>query len=145
MKAFIVLFVVLLMPLKALSSESAWKYNDDLRAFVSTDMVGKNIQAMVPVHKDGGMKFGIFLPYDQCYVKESYSEPFGDLYVLGNYEEFRLQCLGPKKAVAFPNDGAISDGIIESLKTNGNVCLIVDQDNKMCFSGAGINDLKPRT
>lgn len=142
MKALIVLFVVLFMPLKALSSEGVWKYNEKRRAFLSTDLVGNNVQAMVRLFKDGDMRFGLFLPYDQCFVSEGFPEPFGELYVLGGYQEFKLQCLGARQAVVFPSDNTVSDGIIDSLKTNGNVCLIVDEDNKMCFSGEGIKDLK---
>lgn len=138
----ILTILLTLFTTQLIAKENVWTYDSATKAFLSYDIVGQQVQAMVKLYKNGDMRFGIYLPYDQCFVSEKYPEPFGSLYVLDNYEEFKLQCLGVKRAVVFPSDNNVSDGIIDTLKTNGNVCLIVSDANKMCFLGEGINNLK---
>lgn len=140
MKKLILIMALLSSPLFA----SEWTKNDELGAYTSPDIVNGNLNAMIKTYGDGGLRFGLFLPYDKCYVAESYPEPFAELFVLGDYHEFKLQCIGKSKAVVYPNDD-VGNQIIETLIKHDNVCIILNDGKdtiKMCFSGDGVNEIK---
>lgn len=117
-----------------------WIFDDELKAYTSTDVVHGGAVGMLRINKEKEL-FGLFLPYDQCFVKEGYSEPLGQILVLGGYQDFRLQCLGKSKAVVYPQDEYVTTSIISSLIDNGNICLTVEE-TKICFSGNGVKELR---
>lgn len=143
MKKLLLLAALLTSPLMA--SETDWFKNEELNAFTSVDIVSGNITAMVKPRNNGTVGFGLFLPYDKCYVAESYSEPFTRLIVVGGYHNFKMQCLGKNKAVVFADDESVNEQIIDSLINDGNVCLTIEDGSesvKMCFSGKGVKEIK---
>lgn len=113
-------------------------------SFQSFDIVNNVLTAMVKPMGNGVLNFGIYLPYDGCYVDEEYSEPFGQMLVLGQPQDFRLQCLGKKKSIIFANDPDVTKGIVDTLLKNGNICMTPEgaDSSKMCFSGSGLNKIK---
>lgn len=142
MKKLLLLAALLSAPVVA--SETDWVKNEELNAFTSVDIVSGNITAMIKPRSNGTLGFGLFLPYEKCYVAESYSEPFGSLIVVGAYQDFKLQCLDKNKAVIFP-DESVTSMIIDALIDNGNVCVTLDATGeamKMCFSGKGVKEIK---
>ncbi|MGD8172158.1 hypothetical protein ACQEXU_10890 [Vibrio sp. TRT 21S02] len=118
-----------------------WSFDQDFNAYTSTEIVHKKMTGMLKIGSDKTLKFGMFLPYDQCYVSEGYSEPLGKILVLGQYQDFRLQCIGESQAVVFANEINVSDAIIRSMVKDGNICLTIEE-NKFCFSGNGVKELK---
>ncbi|WP_233007172.1 hypothetical protein [Rheinheimera faecalis] len=138
------MLIAALVSLPLMASESDWSRTDEPNVYTSSDIVNGKLNAMIKTYKDGSVRFALYLPYEKCYVAESYSEPFGSLMVLGVHHDFRLQCLGKNQAVVYPND-AVNGQIIDALIKDGNVCLTVDGTDdsvKMCFSGKGVRELK---
>ncbi|MEJ6520626.1 hypothetical protein PQI64_12790 [Shewanella bicestrii] len=142
MKKLLLLAALLSAPLMA--SETDWVKTDDPRVFTSLDIVSGKLTAMIKTYSNG-VRFGLFLPYEKCYVAESYSEPFTRLIVVGGYHNFKMQCLGKNKAVVFADDESVNEQIIDSLINDGNVCLTIEDGSesvKMCFSGKGVKEIK---
>ena len=142
MKKLILLMALISSPLMA--SESDWVKSEEANVYTSLDIVSGKLSAMIKTYKEGVLRFGLFLPYEKCYVAESYTEPFARLIVVGGYHDFKLQCLGKNKAVVYTEDD-INSQIIEALIKDGNVCLTIDgtdESIKMCFSGKGVKELK---
>ncbi|MGI2138511.1 hypothetical protein [Shewanella baltica] len=142
MKKLILLIALISSPLMA--SESDWVKSEQDNVYTSLDIVSGKLSAMIKTYKEGVLRFGLFLPYDKCYVPESYTEPFASLRVVGGYHDFKLQCIGEKKAVIYSDDN-VNEKIINTLINDGNVCLTIDgsdESMKMCFSGKGVKELK---
>ncbi|MFV0448016.1 MAG: hypothetical protein ACK5MF_06090 [Vibrio sp.] len=113
-------------------------------SYMSFDIVGQVLTAMVKPKADGTLNFGIYFLYDGCYVDEDYSKPFGQILVLGQPQDFRLQCLGKKKSIIYASNPDVTQGIVDTLLDNGNVCMTPEGagTNKMCFSGTGLKEIK---
>lgn len=117
----------------------SWTKSKKFGGYVSPDLVEGNVYGILNVKKDF-IKFGFLIPYDQCFFRESYAEPFGNVHVLGAYHDFRMTCLEKNVAVVFPNQYYVSQQIVQSFSENKNLCLIVDK-TKLCFEGKGVSDL----
>ncbi|WP_366664710.1 hypothetical protein [Vibrio hepatarius] len=118
-----------------------WSFDEELNAYTSKEIVYNRLTGMMKINSDKTLKFGMFLPYDQCFVAEGYSEPLGSIFVLGQFQDFRLQCIGKSKAVVFANDNNVSSTIVQSMIKDGNICLTLEE-SKICFSGNGVKELQ---
>ncbi|SEH73071.1 hypothetical protein SAMN05660691_01087 [Rheinheimera pacifica] len=142
MKKLMLIAALISSPIMA--GESDWAQTDQPNVYTSLDIVSGKLSAMIKTYKDGSLRFGLFLPYEKCYVAESYTEPFASLIVVGGHHDFKLQCLGKNKAVVYSDD-AVNVEIINALIKDGNVCLTIEEAGdsvKMCFSGKGVKELK---
>lgn len=138
------ILMAVLLSTQPMASETDWVKTEDPKVFTSLDIVSGKLTAMIKTYSNG-IRFGLFLPYEKCYVAESYSEPFTSLIVVGGYHNFKMQCLGKNKAVVFADDENVNEQIIESLINDGNVCLTIEDGSesvKMCFSGKGVKEIK---
>ncbi|WP_447077693.1 hypothetical protein [Shewanella algae] len=134
-----------LVSLPVIADYGDWVKTTEDRTFTTPDIVNGKVKAIIKTYKDGVLRFALPLSHDSCYVKESYSEPFGTMLVVGNYQNFRLQCIGKKEAVVFADDNSVNAEIINSLVNSGNVCLTINDNNesvKMCFSGKGVKEMQ---
>ncbi|MEZ8054337.1 hypothetical protein [Vibrio atlanticus] len=140
MKKSALLIALISSPLFA----SDWVKSEDLNTYTSPDIVSGNLNAMIKTYEDGSLRFGLFLPYEKCYVSESYAEPFTDLYVLGGRHEFKLQCIGKNQAIVYSSND-VNKQIIDTLVRRDNLCLTIEDGKdsvKMCFSGSGVAEIQ---
>lgn len=151
MKSKLLILLMLLTGYSATASASDksdfgdWFESPDFPgSYMTFDIVSEVFTAMVKPKPDGDLNFGIYFPYDGCYVDEEYSEPFGQMLVLGQPQDFRLQCLGKKKSIIFASNPDVTKGIIDTLLKRGNICMTPEGagSNKMCFSGTGLKEIK---
>lgn len=118
-----------------------WIKNDSLEAFMSKDLVNGEISALLKPRKTGDLTFGFFINDESCLFLEAASEPYNSLLVVGEYSEFKYQCIGKNQAVIFPSSDYVSNRIVDVLINHGNVCIKENRD-KYCFSGKGVSQIK---
>ncbi|WP_273979323.1 hypothetical protein [Vibrio parahaemolyticus] len=145
-----ILFFAMLASAFSLSyaSEDVEQYGDWVKSekwagYVSKEMTIGTVDAIIrdSVRDDDSLAFGILFPIDTCYMYEKYPEPFGNMLVLGSYNNFLMQCLERGVAVAFPDNDFVQDSIVEELINGNNICLSTDEV-KACFSSKGFKDMK---
>ncbi|MDF5005687.1 hypothetical protein P3596_02305 [Vibrio parahaemolyticus] len=128
----------------AMSSEQSSTYGDwtksaDYNGYVSTEMVTKNLQGIL--NTGAALRFGMIIPMETCYMSEAYSEPFGNLMVLGTYNNFVMQCVDKGIAIAFPESDAVNEGMVDTLVKGQNIC-VSEGEHKFCFSSNGVKELQ---
>ncbi|HDZ3731971.1 TPA: hypothetical protein ACK21Z_003177 [Vibrio harveyi] len=145
-----VLFFALFMSVCSLSfaKEEAEQYGDWIKSekwagYVSKEMTRGTVDAIIRdnVRDNHALTFGILFPIETCYMYENYPEPFGNMLVLGSYNNFLMQCLERGVAVAFPDNDFVQDSIVKELTDGNNICFSTDEV-KACFSSKGFKDMK---
>ncbi|EOW9141043.1 hypothetical protein ACN1TK_003611 [Vibrio cholerae] len=142
MKSKLALVIACALPFSAMANQQYgdWVFDDGLKSYVSKEIVYGMASGLIKPYENKEMQFGVYINYETCHVKEGVPEPFGAIMVVGDYHEFKVQCLGKNKAVLFPADPMVSEKILDTMITSGNVCLS-DSSAKLCFSGNGVKDV----